>query len=250
MVILCTCVSVFCILYSVLCIQYSVFCILYSVFCILYSVFYILYFVVYASMLGVYIDVSFRATPYNGPPSPSCMGGYEGGGSEYVIFLLCTGGVSYIHTCSPPPPHPYSLFYRGRILGRIQTKAWRVFLLIIQSHLFRFALKYLFLQTHATFCSFCSALLYTVKKGGKHDRKPHPVPYGLINLKSENSQDYAQKPLWNRMLMNSASEQFINQPLYEKNTYWVVCSKSHATISYRLCFTKLRVIFALRDFFQ
>jgi hypothetical protein len=38
-------------------------------------------------------------------------------------------------------------------------------------------------------------LLYTVKeKGGKPDRKPHPLPYGLRNpyrnFKSENSQDY------------------------------------------------------------
>jgi hypothetical protein len=46
---------------------------------------------------------------------------------------------------------------------------------------------------------FYSALMYTVKeKRGKLDRKPHPLPYGLRNpyrnLKSENSQDYAQKP--------------------------------------------------------
>jgi hypothetical protein len=44
-----------------------------------------------------------------------------------------------------------------------------------------------------------SLLLCTVKmKEGKHDRKPYPLPYGLgnpyKNLKSENSQDYAQKP--------------------------------------------------------
>ncbi len=42
-------------------------------------------------------------------------------------------------------------------------------------------------------------LLYIVKeKGGKPDRKPNPPPYGLENpyrnLKSEKSQDYAQKP--------------------------------------------------------
>jgi hypothetical protein len=40
-------------------------------------------------------------------------------------------------------------------------------------------------------------LLYTVKdKGGKPDRKPYPLPYGFKNpyrnLKSENSQYYAQ----------------------------------------------------------
>jgi hypothetical protein len=36
------------------------------------------------------------------------------------------------------------------------------------------------------------------RKGEKPDRKPIPLPYSLrnpyINLKSENSQDYAQKP--------------------------------------------------------
>jgi hypothetical protein len=36
------------------------------------------------------------------------------------------------------------------------------------------------------------------EKGGKPDRKSYPIPYGLRNpyrnLKSENSQDYAQEP--------------------------------------------------------
>jgi len=50
-------------------------------------------------------------------------------------------------------------------------------------------------------------LLYTVKEeGGKPDRKPYPLPYGLRNpyrnLKSENSQDYAQKPKRNYMFMS------------------------------------------------
>ncbi len=53
-------------------------------------------------------------------------------------------------------------------------------------------------------------LLYTVKeKGGKPDRKPYPLLYGLRNLygniKSEHSQDYAHKPQRNRTFMNSAS---------------------------------------------
>jgi hypothetical protein len=63
------------------------------------------------------------------------------------------------------PPNP--LYSRGRILGRNPD------------NLLQF-------------------LLYTVKeKGGKPDRKPYPIPFGLRNpyrnLKSENSQDYAQK---------------------------------------------------------
>jgi hypothetical protein len=59
--------------------------------------------------------------------------------------------------------------------------------------------------------------LYTVKeKGGKPDRKQYPLPHGLRNpyrnLKSENSQDYAQKPQQNCALMNSASLRNKYQP--------------------------------------
>jgi hypothetical protein len=52
-------------------------------------------------------------------------------------------------------------------------------------------LRFLFLQTHAT------SYIAVKEKKGKPDRKPYPLPYGLRhpyrNLKSENSQDYAQK---------------------------------------------------------
>jgi hypothetical protein len=49
------------------------------------------------------------------------------------------------------------------------------------------------------YCSYYSSVTNTVKeKGGKPDRKPYTLPYGIRNpfrnLKSENSQDYAQKP--------------------------------------------------------
>jgi hypothetical protein len=61
--------------------------------------------------------------------------------------------------------------YTFRILGRIPDKSLKSF------PLYSFDLRFLFLQTHATSYSFCSALLYTVKEtGGKPDRKPHPFP--------------------------------------------------------------------------
>jgi hypothetical protein len=64
-----------------------------------------------------------------------------------------------------------------------RQKFLRVFILAIRRHLYSFDLKFLCLQTHATSYSFLSALLYTVKeKGGKPDRKQHPLPYGLRNL--------------------------------------------------------------------
>jgi hypothetical protein len=55
------------------------------------------------------------------------------------------------------------------------------FLLAIQSHLYSFALRFLFLQTHATSYSFFCALLYilyTVKEKGE---KPYPLSFGLRN---------------------------------------------------------------------
>jgi hypothetical protein len=97
------------------------------------------------------------------------------------------------------------LLREAEFLDEIQTKVFRVFLLVIHSHLYNFAFEFLFLQTHTTSYSFYSELLSTVKeKGGKPDRKPYPLPYDLINpyrnLKSENSPDYSQKC----MFMNSA----------------------------------------------
>jgi hypothetical protein len=73
----------------------------------------------------------------------------------------------------------------GRILGRNPDKS--------PSHLYSFAARFLSLQTHATSDSFYKG------ERGKTDRKPYPLPYGLRNpyrkLKSENFQDYAQKPV-------------------------------------------------------
>jgi hypothetical protein len=43
----------------------------------------------------------------------------------------------------------------AEFLVEIQTKVLRVFLLVIHSHLYRFALRFLFLQTHTTSYSFC-----------------------------------------------------------------------------------------------
>jgi hypothetical protein len=60
-------------------------------------------------------------------------------------------------------------------------------------------LEFLFLESHATSYRFSVQLRRRKEeKGGKTDRKPYLLPYGLRNpnrnLKSENSQDFAQKP--------------------------------------------------------
>jgi hypothetical protein len=76
----------------------------------------------------------------------------------------------------------------AEFLDGIQTKVLRVFLLAIRSHPYSFALKFLFLQTHATLYEFFKLmqpltvstvqLLYIVKeKGGTPDRIPYPLPW-------------------------------------------------------------------------
>ncbi len=79
----------------------------------------------------------------------------------------------------------------------------RVFLLVIHSHLYSFAWDF-------HFSKLTQPLTVSVKeKGGKPDRKPFPLPYGLRNpyrnLQPENYQDYAQKPQLDCTFMNSAS---------------------------------------------
>ncbi len=100
-------------------------------------------------------------------------------------------------------------FPEAEILDEIETKILRVFLLAIHSHLFSFALRFLFLQTQASTYSLYSSFTVYCKKRGKSDRKPYTFPYGLRNsyrnLKAENSQGYAQKPQRNCSFMNSAS---------------------------------------------
>ncbi len=101
-----------------------------------------------------------------------------------------------------------------------------VFLLAIHSHLYNFVLRFWFLQTHATsdsfyrrrilgrnwdkslksFASFYSqSPLVTnfTPPTSQSGLKPVNIVYG--NLKSENSQEYAQNPQRNCTFMNSAS---------------------------------------------
>ncbi len=92
---------------------------------------------------------------------------------------------------------------RGRILDEIQTIFLRVFLLVIQSYLYSFALRFILLQSHATshvFFKFTQPLTYFYSSVYCKllRSKQETLPYGLRNpyrnLKSENSQDYAQNP--------------------------------------------------------
>jgi hypothetical protein len=99
----------------------------------------------------------------------------------------------------------------AEFLDVIQTKVSRVFLLAIHSHLYSVpsnSRSLLRISSNLRNLYFYSSVIYIVKeKGGKPDRKPNLLPYGLRNpnpyrkLKSENSQDYtrpiAQKPTRN-----------------------------------------------------
>jgi len=52
----------------------------------------------------------------------------------------------------------------AKFLDEIQTKVLRVFLLAIHSHLYRFVLRFLFLQTHATSSGFYSSVTVHCKR--------------------------------------------------------------------------------------
>ncbi len=91
----------------------------------------------------------------------------------------------------------------------IQTKVLRVFLLVIHSHLYSFAWDFYFFKLMQPHTIFYSSVTVHFKGERRKSWKPYSLPYGLRNsyrnLKSENTQDYAQKPKRNWMFMNSAS---------------------------------------------
>ncbi len=106
-------------------------------------------------------------------------------------FLTCPQLKTNLGLCGRPSDYQHW----GQILGRNPDKSLKSFLLGIHSHLYWFAVRFLFLQSHASSYSFCKG------ERRKTAGKPYFHPYGLRNqygnLKSENSQDYAQKPPWN-----------------------------------------------------
>jgi hypothetical protein len=68
-------------------------------------------------------------------------------------------------------------------------------------------------------------LLYTLKeKGGKSDRKH--TPYGFRNLKCENYQDYAQKPVKKFMFMNSVFDHRTESYNKMETVSWTVLQNS------------------------
>ncbi len=89
----------------------------------------------------------------------------------------------------------YMVKPEAEFLDEIHTKVLRLF----SSLLFTITITSTALPWDFYFSRLTQPLAVSVKeKGGKPDRKPYPLPYGLrnpyINLKTENSQDYAQKP--------------------------------------------------------
>jgi hypothetical protein len=76
-----------------------------------------------------------------------------------------------------PPPHPATHNQRPNSWAK-SRQVFRVFPLATQSHLYSFALRFLFLQTQLNLFQFLQCVvLYNVREnGGKPDRKPHPLP--------------------------------------------------------------------------
>ncbi len=85
----------------------------------------------------------------------------------------------------------------AEFLDEIQTKTLRVFILAIHSHLCSFALRFIFLQTHATSSSFYSSFTIHKRKEenliGNYITPPYGVRNPYRNLKSKNSQETSTK---------------------------------------------------------
>ncbi len=102
----------------------------------------------------------------------------------------------------------------AEFLEDFQTKVLSVFLRAIHSQCYCFALRFLFLQIHATSYTVSRVqLVYTVKeKGGKQYPLPCCLRNSYRNLKSENSQYYVQKPQRNCTFKNSAQVAVLVRP--------------------------------------
>jgi hypothetical protein len=120
-----------------------------------------------------------------------------------VYNVQCTVlSVHYTVHLSTSHANPTSV-QRHEFLDKNQDKSLKSFPpCYSQSPVYSFALRFLFLRNHATSYSF-------YRKKGENLKKTNPLPYGLRNtyrnLKSENSQDYAQRPQRTCKFMNSAS---------------------------------------------
>jgi len=97
-------------------------------------------------------------------------------GITYSIFIVqysLRAANTVIRHFSTSFPLICQRMYRGRILGRNPDKR-----LAIHSHIYSFALRFLFLQTYATFYSFYGSVTAHCKgvSIGKADRKPNLFP--------------------------------------------------------------------------
>ncbi len=68
----------------------------------------------------------------------------------------------------------------AEFLDEIQTKVLSVFLLPIQNHLYIFALRFLFLETHATSYNFYSALWWTLERRKEVNMIENHTPFPMI----------------------------------------------------------------------
>jgi hypothetical protein len=118
------------------------------------------------------------------------------------------GGFVNTCVCVLERTHIFLSVQRPNSWAKIQTKVLRVPSLLftvtftaLPRDLYFFkitqTLMYFFILTQPLTYFYISVTVHCKGEGGKPHRKPYPLPYGLKNpyrnLKSENSQDYAQR---------------------------------------------------------
>jgi hypothetical protein len=115
---------------------------------------------------------------------------------------------------------------RGRILGPNPEKSLKSFPAYYSQSPLQFALKFIFLQIHATFNVFLQIhtkristvkLLYTVKeKGGKPDRNPCPLPYGLrIHTETSNLRTLKIMP------QETSTKLYVHESGFSTKSIWI-----------------------------
>jgi hypothetical protein len=109
-------------------------------------------------------------------------------GSIIILLLYCTRECScFLNKWDTNCP-------RAKFLDEIQTKVLKVFLLAIHSHLYSFAVRFLFHQTHATSNSFYSSV--TVQCKG--ERRENLIGNHTLSLWLKKSIQKPQVCQWRR----------------------------------------------------
>jgi hypothetical protein len=146
---------------------------------------------------------------------------------ERKLYTYCASIFwSFFLICCTANLHPtYCCTEGGRILGRNPGKILNSFLAV--SHLYSFALRFLFLQTHATSYSFYNSLCTLYRRNEQNlieNHTPFHMVYEIhsetLSLRTLKIKPETSKKLYGHTFMNSASvenlQKELDLPIYDR----------------------------------